>query len=1000
MTESQHGLRGSHRPLSDSGSGVRRDPSALDARALVTQFASPVALLEGEEHVFVAASASYRRMLGGRDPIGRRFHEVLPELAEQGFAERLDDVFESGTTQGGRDVVVFWDEDGDGESEEHVVDYVYQPVVEADGRISGIVIQITDRTAQARLDQERAFLAEASDVLASSLDYDVTLSAVTRLAVRGIADWCAMDELMPDGTVRRISVAHPDPEMVRLAHRLQEQYPPETDAAYGVAQVLRTGEPELVRDIPDELLVAAARDEEHLRLVRALGLRSYIVVPLIARGAVLGALTLVASESGRRFGERELRLAEELAGRAATAIDNARLYHESESARLRLEEQAIELEVQGEELRLQATYLEEAQAELEVSNEELAASADAADEARREAESARALVDAFFTAAPVAAGFLDRDSRYVRVNPALAEIDGSAPDALLGKRLAEVAPAIAPLLEPLYRQVLETGEPVSNREIVAPRRADPATVGHFLVNFFPVRVGKDEPMGVGLVLLDLTDLRQAEERERVFAQVLEEARNEIYLFDAETLRFERVNRGARENLGYSMEEMRELTPVDLKPEYTMEQFSALVEPLRRGQRDVLQFETVHRRKDGTLYPADVHLQLSTAGKRPLFVALIFDVTERKRAERAIYEGQERLRAVVETAVDGIITIDERGTIETVNPATERIFGYTEAEVVGRNISMLMPEPYRSEHDGYLERYRQTGERKIIGQGREVMGQRRDGTTFPLDLAVSETLLEGRRLFTGLVRDITERARAAEELLAATKAAEQASRAKSQFLTVMSHELRTPLNAIIGYQDLLEAGVAGPVTPQQQAHLARIKSGAGQLLELINQILSLARIESGKEDVIRETVDLVELATEVKLFLEGLAEQKGLSLRTEFEVSHLDVETDGGKVRQILLNLLGNALKFTEEGEVELSLAVQGGEVAFRIRDTGSGIPEAFQEQVFDPFVQADNSQTRRHGGTGLGLSVSRELARLLGGDLVLEHTSEAGSTFLLTLPAG
>jgi PAS domain S-box-containing protein len=707
----------------------------------------------------------------------------------------------------------------------------------------------------------------------------------------------------------------------------------------------------------------------------------------------------VASAAGRRFGERDLWLAEELARRAAIAIDNARLYLESEKARRSLEEQTVELEAQAEELQQQAWQLEDVQAELEASSEELAANAEAANQARDEAESAQALLDAFFAAAPIAAGFIDRDLRCRRVNPALAAIAGMTPAEMLGRGLHEVVPAFAPQLEPLYRRVLQSGEPLLNREIAGPRSTDPHATGNYLVNFFPVRVGTAEPIGVGLVALDLTELRQAEERERVFGQVLEESLNEIYFFDAETLLFERVNRGARENLGYSMDELAGMTPLDLKPEFTAEQFAALIEPLRAGALDVVHFETVHRRKDGSVYPVDVRLQLSTTGKHPVFVALMFDVTERKQAERAIVEGRERLRAVVETAVDGIITIGERGRIETVNPAAERIFGYDAAEMIGRNVSMLMPEPYHSEHDGYLRRYLETGERRIIGVGREVVGLRKDGTRFPLDLAVSETRLDGRRFFTGIVRDITARARAAEELVAAKEAAEQASQAKSQFLTVMSHELRTPLNAIIGYEDLLEAEIAGPITPQQKEHLTRIKSGARQLLELINQILSLARIEAGKEEVVREPVDLVEIATDVKSLMEGLAEQKGLTLRTRFPVSTVVIETDPGKVRQILLNLLGNAVKFTPDGEVELSLTASDRAVTFRVRDTGPGIPEEFRERVFDPFVQADLSQTRRHGGTGLGLAVSRELARLMGGDLFIESTSGAGSTFTLTLPS-
>lgn len=847
---------------SDPGGGV-------DARAIISQLASPAALLEGDALVFVAVSSGYRSLLGDRDPIGLPFRQVLPQLAEQGFADRLERVYRTGRPESGREERVLWSRDGT-TPDQRFVDFSFHPVRDATERVYGVVAQVVDRTDEVRLNQERRFLIEASDVLASSLDYETTLATVARLAVKGMADWCAVDEILPGRVIRRLAVAHPDEEMVRLAHRLHERFPPDLDAPHGVPQVIRTGEPELVPELTDEFLVAAVQSDEQLRMIRELGLRSYIVVPLIARGTTLGALTLVGSEPGSRFDERDLRLAQELARRAAIAIDNARLLRESDEARRALEEQAVELEAQAGELQQQAWQLEETQTELESANQRLSEQAIVAEDARRDAEASRALLDAFFAAAPLGAAFVDRDLRFRRVNPALAVIDGLTPPKMIGRSLGEIVPHIADELEPLYRSVLDTGRPVLNHEITDPHPPRGGGPAHYIVNYFPVRVG-GEIIGVGMVALDVTDLRRTRDRERVFAQVLEESRNEIYLFDAETLRFQQVNRGGRENLGYSAEELRQMTPLDIKPAHTLESFAALVEPLRRGEVELARFETVHRRKDGSLYPVDVHLQLSTAGDRPVFVALILDSTQRKAAER--------------------------------------------------------------------------------------------------------------------------------EMLDAKEAAEQANQAKSQFLTVMSHELRTPLNAIIGYEDLLEAGIAGPLTEKQTEHLRRIRNGAGQLLGLINQILSLARIESGKEEVELARLNVVQVAAEVNSLMEGLAEQKGLTLHSRLPEEPIVAETDPGKVRQILLNLLGNSVKFTETGEVELSVVREDETVVFRVRDTGPGIPLELQERIFEPFVQVDLSQTRRHGGTGLGLAVSRELARLLGGELRVESENGDGSTFILTLPA-
>ncbi len=377
----------------------------LDARALVEQLPTAAAVLQGPDLTFAATSAEYRRVIGGRDPMGQPIREVLPELAEQGFMDLIHRAYRTGEPVSGVEVPVAWDSDGDGIPEECFFDFSYSPLRNISGRVSGIVVQVADATERVRADRERAFLAEASDLLASSLDYDATLSSVTHLAVQAMADWCAVDELAPNGTIRRIAVAHPDPRKVEFARQLQERYPPDPDAPQGVHQVLRTGKAEFMSEIPDELLVAATQDEEHLHLIRELGLRSYITVPLIARGHTLGALTLVAAESGRRYGPRELRLAEELAGRAAIAVDNARLFRHSEQSRTRLEEQAIEMEEQAVELEERTEELQVIQAELEEANEELqranreaALRAEQAEEARAEAEEANRAKTEFLSA--------------------------------------------------------------------------------------------------------------------------------------------------------------------------------------------------------------------------------------------------------------------------------------------------------------------------------------------------------------------------------------------------------------------------------------------------------------------------------------------------------------------------------------------------------------------------------------------------------------------------
>ncbi|HET7234137.1 MAG TPA: MHYT domain-containing protein [Longimicrobium sp.] len=253
------------------------------------------------------------------------------------------------------------------------------PVLEPGGRVREWVGAATDVSERKKDEWATAFLAEAGDALSSSLEYETTLRAVARLAVPELADWCAVDLLVEGGGLQRVAVEHPDPAMLELVRDLEERYPSIPDPAHGLHHVIQTGQPDMMAEIPASLLDAAARSDEHRELIRRLGLRSYIVVPLVAREKTLGAITLVHAHSGRRYDERDLRLAQEVARRAAVAIDNARLYHETEESRAQLEQQAAELQ--------------EAQAEMEMAHDELQRANDELVQRTSEAEKARAAAD-------------------------------------------------------------------------------------------------------------------------------------------------------------------------------------------------------------------------------------------------------------------------------------------------------------------------------------------------------------------------------------------------------------------------------------------------------------------------------------------------------------------------------------------------------------------------------------------------------------------------------
>jgi signal transduction histidine kinase len=250
----------------------------------------------------------------------------------------------------------------------------------------------------------------------------------------------------------------------------------------------------------------------------------------------------------------------------------------------------------------------------------------------------------------------------------------------------------------------------------------------------------------------------------------------------------------------------------------------------------------------------------------------------------------------------------------------------------------------------------------------------------------------------LLLDVTERVAREEELRAALQRAEAASQSKSEFLASMSHELRTPLSAVVGYMELFEGDMLGPVAPEQKRYLKRVKAAARHLISIIEEILTFSRIDAGKEEVHREMLDVVQLARDVEELLEPQAVLKGLALSVTLPDRSVLVDTDPTKLRQILINLLGNALKFTDEGAVSLEMSLAGGSVNFCIRDSGPGIDAADLERIFDPFTQVDQSLKRRKGGTGLGLPVSRRLADLLGGSLSVESSPGTGTAFTLRIP--
>lgn len=366
------------------------------------------------------------------------------------------------------------------------------------------------------------------------------------------------------------------------------------------------------------------------------------------------------------------------------------------------------------------------------------------------------------------------------------------------------------------------------------------------------------------------------------------------------------------------------------------------------------------------------------------------------ANRGQQESTQHLQAILDNVIDGIITIDERGAMISFNAAAERIFGFASGEVIGHNISMLMPEPHRSQHDGYLHNYLSTGVARVIGIGREAQGQHKDGSVFPIDLSVSQISRDGKPQFIGLVRDITARKHAEDVLVAAKEAAERASLAKSQFLASMSHELRTPMNAVLGFAQVIEAEQT--LTPESRESLEEILKAGWHLLRLIDEVLDLSNIEEGKAELAIEPVVVADLVDECLVMLGPLAQEREIALE-HGDFDQMTVRADRKHLKQALLNLLSNAVKYNRSaGHVHVHAAIlDTGMLRLLVSDTGPGIPADRLKELFQPFNRL-GLEAGSIAGTGIGLVIAKRIVELMGGRIGVDSQQGAGSTFWIELP--
>ena len=385
------------------------------------------------------------------------------------------------------------------------------------------------------------------------------------------------------------------------------------------------------------------------------------------------------------------------------------------------------------------------------------------------------------------------------------------------------------------------------------------------------------------------------------------------------------------------------------------------------------------------------------------VGIVQDLTEQRRRELVLGENVALKRAIIDSALDGVVIIDDQGIICDFNPTAERLFGYDREDVIGKTLAnTIVPTKYRSAHEEGLKRYLNEGTPHVIGQRVEIEAVKKSGEEFPIELTIQQINVGDRLLFTSNIRDISDRREAERrqaeheaELKCAKEVAESANKAKSEFLASMSHEIRTPLNGVLGVLTLL----GDTQLSNEQREFLNTAYGSGQnLLTLISDILDLSKIEAGKME--QEPVDFhpLSVAQEAADLVEAISAQKGLTVSIDANTDLTIVRSDQAQIRQILTNLVSNATKFTHKGSVTICVALHGSKLRYEVRDTGIGIAAPHQARLFKKFSQVDPSTRRRYGGTGLGLSICKELVELLNGEIGFESSEGVGSSFWFEIP--
>jgi PAS domain S-box-containing protein len=522
--------------------------------------------------------------------------------------------------------------------------------------------------------------------------------------------------------------------------------------------------------------------------------------------------------------------------------------------------------------------------------------------------------------------------------------------------------------------------------------------GHYVTRLAKSKVihSDGKPVAVLAILRDVTEMEMAEktlrESERKYRQLMEQASEGIFVVDQKT-RYLDVNPAGLEMVGYSLEELRGMTITDLMPPGEFEKVPSRFSEILSGKTVVS--ERTLRRKDGSLFQAELTAKLMPDGN---VLATKRDITDRKRLEDALGESEKKYRSLFESAGDAIFLADAvTGNLVDCNRKAEELVGRSKNEIIGMHQSQLHPPDKAEEYKRLFKNHIETG-RNI---SEDVVVVHKDGRHIHVGIRVAVFEIQGRLLALGIFRDITERVSAEKALITALKEAELANKAKSVFLSSMSHEIRTPLTSVIGFSQLLVSDAEHPLSDFQKQLLGKVMNSGGQLLELVNSALDLAKIESGDIEMSIEAVNMNYLATMALTSSAHLAKEYGVNLIPGIPEDGCHVIADAILLRQVLTNLLSNAIKYNKKGgETILSWKpFDENKVRISISDEGGGISKDNIKNLYKPFDRL-GMEGRNIKGFGVGLTIVKRLVESMGGEVGVESEVGKGSTFYIDLPGG